>query len=568
MSVIVRANRVSILLGGLVVGFALAGCSKPAETSSARHDRDESIVEETAALEENLQAITERVPEEAAFESVEFPAEMMLGDDDVRGGFARMSPSSVPSEPSASWKQGVSPKETTGQPRALESATASIQPPALSSPSSPSPAAIPPAAQASAFDPSASLPAGTTKQADEKFARVKVFYATDRAPGSLSLSDYQLTGETELLKTIAGASVALFIIALVCWLRRRPRLGVASTVLGIAATAAVVAFFIVGRTSIQKHGVTYVSDRGMLTRGVCEVTVPTSHQKGIVERPSLLRFEFREDQEEHIVLASAVEMQEDDFYQQLSSTVAGSQDHDLLVFIHGYNVDFESAVQRTAQISVDLPFEGVPVCYSWPSQGKLLSYSVDENNALWTVTHLREFLLELAGKSGADSINVVAHSMGNRAMTMAMQQIQHQSPEGSGPIFDRVVLAAPDVDSDRFRRDLAPSLLSVAKQVTLYASSDDRALIASKKVHGYPRAGESGTDLVVVPGIETIDVSGIDLSLLGHSYYGDSDSMLRDLYDVVRARLPATRRPSLIARQVGALTYWQLAKKPATVLDR
>lgn len=145
-------------------------------------------------------------------------------------------------------------------------------------------------------------------------------------------------------------------------------------------------------------------------------------------------------------------------------------------------------------------------------------------------------------------------------MTAAMEQIQWQLPAESDAPFDRIVLAAPDVDADRFRRDLAPSLLNVANQVTLYASSDDQALIASKQVHGYPRAGESGQNVVVVPGVETIDVSGIDLSLLGHSYYGDNESMLRDLYEVVRSRLPAARRALLVARRQGELVYWQLAQ--------
>ena len=155
--------------------------------------------------------------------------------------------------------------------------------------------------------------------------------------------------------------------------------------------------------------------------------------------------------------------------------------------------------------------------------------------------------------------------MGNRPMTAAMEQIQWQLDSESDVPFDRIVLAAPDVDADRFRRDLAPSLLNVANQVTLYASSDDQALIASKQVHGYPRAGESGQNVVVVPGVETIDVSGIDLSLLGHSYYGDNESMLRDLYEVVRARLPAARRALLVARRQGELVYWQLAQRPACV---
>jgi esterase/lipase superfamily enzyme len=191
----------------------------------------------------------------------------------------------------------------------------------------------------------------------------------------------------------------------------------------------------------------------------------------------------------------------------------------------------------------------------------LVGYPVDENNVAWSAGHLKQFLGELVEASGADAINVVAHSMGNRAMTAALQQMwferQTTAPEEPAP-FDRVVLAAPDVDADLFRRDFAPALVDLADQVTLYASSDDQALRASKAVHGYPRAGESGAAIVVVPGVETIDVSGIDLSLLGHSYYGDSESMLRDLYHVLDARLPAAERTALVPRPFGELRYWQL----------
>ena len=52
--------------------------------------------------------------------------------------------------------------------------------------------------------------------------------------------------------------------------------------------------------------------------------------------------------------------------------------------------------------------------------------------------------------------------------------------------------------------------MKTADRVTLYASSSDEALALSKQVHGYPRAGESGDQLVVVPGIDTIDVSAVN----------------------------------------------------------
>ncbi|MFK8112051.1 MAG: alpha/beta hydrolase [Rubripirellula sp.] len=419
---------------------------------------------------------------------------------------------------------------------------------------------IPPAAGTERARLLSQFPAGTSL-GDSGFATVQVFYATDRLRDAVPLSAYEVTGQKRLFAIVSGIAVVLLVVGGLFWFVGRNRIGGMTAMAGFAAGVLAAVLVTMGQANIEKHGVTYSGDRGTLVRGICEVTVPDSHERGMVERPSLLRFEFKEDQQEHIVLTSAVELSADDFQKRLSDTVLQSRDGDLLVFVHGYNVDFQSAVQRTAQIAVDLPFEGVPVCYSWPSQGTLVGYPIDETNAAWTTAHFKQFLLELVEESGARSINVVAHSMGNRPMTAAMEQIRWQRDEELDTPFDRIVLAAPDVDADRFRRDLAPSLLQVADQVTLYASSDDQALIVSKQVHGYPRAGESGINVVVVPGIETIDVSGIDLSLLGHSYYGDNESMLRDLYEVVRARLPAPRRAMLIPLQQGELLYWQLAQR-------
>ena len=89
--------------------------------------------------------------------------------------------------------------------------------------------------------------------------------------------------------------------------------------------------------------------------------------------------------------------------------------------------------------------------------------------------------------------------------------------------FNQVVLAAPDIDADVFRERIAPAIINQARQVTLYASSNDLALTASRTFNsGDLRAGDTSRGLVVTPGIETIDVSGVDTSLLGHSYYGDN----------------------------------------------
>ena len=82
--------------------------------------------------------------------------------------------------------------------------------------------------------------------------------------------------------------------------------------------------------------------------------------------------------------------------------------------------------------------------------------------------------------------------------------------------------------------------------MTLYASSHDEALKASKKLHEFPRAGEAGKSLLVVKGIDTIDVSTVDSSLLGHSYFGDNTSVISDIQPFAHAGLPSESKSMFI----------------------
>src|SRR5581483_4228092 len=110
-------------------------------------------------------------------------------------------------------------------------------------------------------------------------------------------------------------------------------------------------------------------------------------------------------------------------YENLAATIGESENRQALVFIHGYNVTFNDAVRRTAQIAYDLAFDVTPILYSWPSQGKLHGYPADENTIEWTVPQLTVFLTELAQAAGATTIHLVAHSMGNRALVKALERL-------------------------------------------------------------------------------------------------------------------------------------------------
>ena len=191
------------------------------------------------------------------------------------------------------------------------------------------------------------------------------------------------------------------------------------------------------------------------------------------------------------------------------------------------------------------------------SQAAMLVYTVDENNAEWTVPHLEAFLddiRDVAARSGAHSIYLIAHSMGNRPLTWALQRIAAKLGAGARPPFQEILLTAPDIDAGVFA-ELAQQLRRAADRVTLYASSKDRALTASKKINGYPRAGDSDPEVVVLPDIDTVDVSELDTDLVGHFYYGDNCSVLSDIAKLLHDHAAAAQR-GLARKLQKDLPYW------------
>ncbi|MBI4757176.1 MAG: alpha/beta hydrolase [Betaproteobacteria bacterium] len=303
-------------------------------------------------------------------------------------------------------------------------------------------------------------------------------------------------------------------------------------------------------------------DRGSDIRyGTVEVSIPPGHVKGELESPLVLRPMF-ETPEKHVVLLRLDVQDAAQYWAGLRSRLAAGT-RNVLVFVHGYNTSFEDAAGRTAQIAWDVEFPGVPMFYSWPSRGTVAKYPHDETNVEWAQPNLRGFLRDIALNLNAEGVYLVAHSMGNRALTRAFIELGRELPAQKLALFKEVVLTAPDIDADVFRRDIAPQLVASGTAVTLYASSKDRALKASRVVHGKPRAGDSGGDLVVVRGMETVDASDIDTSLigLGHTYVAESRPMLQDLFSLIADHKRAAQRFGLeTLKDARGEAYWRFRR--------
>jgi esterase/lipase superfamily enzyme len=469
--------------------------------------------------------------------------------------------------------------------------------PGLSAPLEAVPEAIPSAPAPSAASPgaastlgsapvraqgaeTASLPIPPAAATNDPFDVVQVFYGTDRQ----SLEPAAESWATHLhrfLPTGGAVFVALLFSILASSLPAYRR--VFSTLAACGIAAALVLGTLAGNTTIEqirqaaKEGFRYTTERsdgGLVELGICEVTIPKTHKSGELEAPSITRLEIREDASKHVVLRKTERLQSAAFYQALRARVAQSSRQELFVFIHGFNTSFEDAARRTAQMAHDLPFEGAPIFYSWPANKMyLLTYPADETNVAWTVPHLKRFLLEIVHESDARSINLVAHSMGNRALTTALRELDLEF-KGEARLFNQVVLAAPDIDAADFRDNIAPAIRNTAQRVTLYASSADQALAASQLVHRYPRAGDTQPDLVIADGLDTIDVSRVGSSPWGHSYYGASDPILHDLRMLMQDSLPPMERHWLSQADYRGRPYWifqaetPIAARPASTTSR
>jgi esterase/lipase superfamily enzyme len=303
-----------------------------------------------------------------------------------------------------------------------------------------------------------------------------------------------------------------------------------------------------GKDDAKKRGL----GAAELEYGMCSVSVPLRHVIGAIERPSVARLEFHESVAEHFVVLGLKILTEEEFVSGVNATVGKLQHGDAFVFIHGFNVTFSAAVMRAAQLAADFQFPGAPIVYSWSSRGEVTSYEIDANSVDLTRDRLVRFLEDVLQRTGAQRIHLVAHSMGNRALVAALRVI---AEKGNGTRFANVVLAAPDVNRQNFIEQLAAPIAKVANRVTLYASADDRALWASQRFGGYARLGQAGSHLTVVPGMDTVDASGIDTSRLSHSYFGEKNIVLNDIaYTLFHGAPPEGRKLSRVDSNLG--THW------------
>jgi esterase/lipase superfamily enzyme len=281
-----------------------------------------------------------------------------------------------------------------------------------------------------------------------------------------------------------------------------------------------------------------------VTYGSCVVNIPVeNHTRGQVEVPS---YWWQSRDPSKYFLVESLELRSTN---QFLKHVAPD---DVLLYIHGYNTGFESAVLRSAQLVHDLKFPGKGLTFSWPSAGALSKYTADEGQAENSTRALVEVIRVLSAPVAPGGrlrkIHVIVHSMGNRVFLGAVRQYELESAAPPArKIFGHVVLAAPDVDAATFAA-LLPSVLRQSDTATLYYCQSDRALLASQTLHLNKPVGLGP---FFADGLDTINCDNASTSLLGHDYYAATHPLLIDLrLTILFGEKPDERYPPLGHRTV------------------
>jgi esterase/lipase superfamily enzyme len=279
-------------------------------------------------------------------------------------------------------------------------------------------------------------------------------------------------------------------------------------------------------------------EKRALQYGICCVTVPERHSLGRIESPSIWSFTITANPEKHFTISSCTKRSEATFFKDLSHRVGQTDEGSCFVFIHGYNVSFDDAVMRTAQLASDLKFLGTPILYSWASAANWRKYPKDVETVDMTVDSLTTFLEQIVAWAGAKTIHLIAHSMGNRALVKALKQM---TVTGAAKPFKQVVLTAPDVP----RQNVEPLIAAAstrAERVTLYASSKDKALGLSKVKNDYERLGKVYGFPFVLPGMDSIDASNVKTDFWEHTVFAKARTVLADLATLILDGHPPERR--------------------------
>jgi alpha-beta hydrolase superfamily lysophospholipase len=182
------------------------------------------------------------------------------------------------------------------------------------------------------------------------------------------------------------------------------------------------------------------------------------------------------------------------FVGQVQKLVRESPYRALLVVVHGFREAFPSALRKTTFLGHVLDINTPVLLFDWPgNQGSSPGgYRRAQRVAKASGAELAHTLELIIRDIQPERLWLIANSMGAQVAVDAFRLLYEQADlaDAETEIAD-VMLTAPDVDFEEFDTHFQQALKALARKTTIYVSSNDRALVASRLLNRGQRRGES-----------------------------------------------------------------------------
>lgn len=283
---------------------------------------------------------------------------------------------------------------------------------------------------------------------------------------------------------------------------------------------------------------------------------------------------------EEIQLKDVQELAEDAFVADLRALVRASPHRSLMVVVHGFREAFPSALRKTAFLGHVLDIDSPILLFDWPGdQGtSVQGYRRAQRVARESGEELARTLHLVVREIGPQRLWLVANSMGAQVVVDAVRHLA-RDPEFAGgeAAIEHVVLTAPDVDFEAFNDRFKREIYALAGALTVYVSSNDRALLMSRIVNRARRGGESTLDIRNPGQLETaaavadltrengeritlVDVTPVNRTRNFHNFSLETPEFFDDLFlRLVNTETPRSR-PEYRVETADGRVYWILTR--------
>lgn len=338
-----------------------------------------------------------------------------------------------------------------------------------------------------------------------------------------------------------------------------------------------------GRSRNPKLGIAYVKiGEGLTAKELEEETLTNrSKKKATVEFSHVKLNPPLDDFDPWRVKDDKIRHQDSAWVQSLRKQLDQSKRRHVVIFVHGYNTELIENTLLAAEIYHYLGRDGAMISFEWPSHARLLGYVADKGNAMYSTRQLRALLSNLSKEVDAESVTILAHSAGSPIVVNALRELRLLEFDMTADQIrnkyriNRVVLAAPDMDTMAFINAIHDRFHEVAGRVAIYASPEDKALEISAWLTGSQRLGNSVGDLLPwesqvlgnIPEIEMIDASVAESmydSFLGHGYFHRDPWVSSDIGAFILGKGPEERGLKKTQEDV----FWKFPTDFPQVLER